>query len=110
MSRKTRSGEVRDNAKQTEGLATSRIAYAEARAAFARRRREEGLSRAGYRAVVNDLDQTIVREMISGDNHKVSIIVVNWTGEKVSQRLLRDRTMGICAPKGNYLRIGLTST
>jgi predicted nucleic acid-binding protein len=51
------SAEVRDNAKEAEGLATSRIAYAEARAAFARKRREQGLSRAGYRAVVNDLDQ-----------------------------------------------------
>jgi predicted nucleic acid-binding protein len=52
----TSSAEVRDNAKEAEGLATSRIAYAKARAAFARKRREQGLSRAGYRAVV-DLDQ-----------------------------------------------------
>src|SRR5262245_23122895 len=44
-------------AKRAEGLATSRIAYAEARAAFARKRRERGLSRADYRSVVADLDQ-----------------------------------------------------
>jgi len=44
-------------ARQTSrSLATSRIAYAEARAALARKRREEGLSRADYRTVVSDLD------------------------------------------------------
>jgi predicted nucleic acid-binding protein len=48
---------VRENVKQAEGLATSRIAYVEARAAFARKRRERGLSRADYRTLVNDLDQ-----------------------------------------------------
>ena len=53
----TRSADVRENAEQAEGLATSRIAYAEARAAFARKRRERGLSRVGYRSVVKDLDQ-----------------------------------------------------
>lgn len=51
-----KSAEVRENAKQAEGLATSRIAYAEARAAFARKRREQGLSRADYRSLVADLD------------------------------------------------------
>jgi uncharacterized protein len=35
----TRSTDVRENAKRAEGLATSRIAYAEAQAAFARKRR-----------------------------------------------------------------------
>jgi len=53
----TRSADVRENAEQAEGLATSRIAYAEARAAFARKRRERGLSRVGYRSVVKDLEQ-----------------------------------------------------
>lgn len=53
----TKSAVVREHVKQAEGLATSRIAYAEARAAFARKRREQGLSRADYRSVVNDLDQ-----------------------------------------------------
>jgi predicted nucleic acid-binding protein len=52
-----KSAEVRENAKQAEGLATSRIAYAEARGAFARKRRERGLSRADYRSVVIDLDR-----------------------------------------------------
>jgi uncharacterized protein len=53
----TRSADVRESAKGSEGLATSRIAYAEARAAFARKRREQDLSRVSYRSVVNDLDQ-----------------------------------------------------
>jgi uncharacterized protein len=53
----TRSTDVRENVKQAEGLATSGIAYAEARAAFARKRREQGLSRADYRSVVDDLDE-----------------------------------------------------
>ena len=44
-------------ADEAEGIATSRIAYAEARAAFARKRREHGLSRKGYRLVVEDLNQ-----------------------------------------------------
>jgi predicted nucleic acid-binding protein len=52
-----KSADVRENARQAESLATSRIAYTEARAAFARKRREQGLSRAAYRSVVADLDQ-----------------------------------------------------
>jgi predicted nucleic acid-binding protein len=53
----SKSVSVRENVERAEGLATSRIAYAEARAAFARKRRERGLSRADYRTVVRDLDQ-----------------------------------------------------
>ena len=53
----TKSVDVRENVKKAEGVATSRIAYAEARAAFARKRREQGLSRVDYRSVVTDLDQ-----------------------------------------------------
>ncbi|MGH7795837.1 MAG: type II toxin-antitoxin system VapC family toxin [Candidatus Binatia bacterium] len=52
-----KSAVVREHVQQAEGLATSRIAYAEARAALARKRREQGLSRADYRSVVSDLDQ-----------------------------------------------------
>lgn len=48
---------VRENAQNADGLATSRIAYAEARAALARKRREKGLSRADYRTVVGDLNK-----------------------------------------------------
>lgn len=51
------SDEVRAQADQAEAVATSRIAYAEARAALARKLRERGLSRKGYRSVVEDLNQ-----------------------------------------------------
>jgi uncharacterized protein len=51
------SPDVRKQADQAEGVATSRIAYAEARAALARKLRERGLTRAGYRSVVESLDQ-----------------------------------------------------
>lgn len=50
------STEVREKADQAEGLATSRITYAEARAALARKLRERGLSRTGHRSVVEDLN------------------------------------------------------
>jgi len=39
-----------------EVSATSRIAYAEARAAFARKRRERGVSPADYRTILQDFD------------------------------------------------------
>lgn len=38
-------------------VATSRIAYVEARAAFARKLREQGLTIKGYRRIIQDLDQ-----------------------------------------------------
>ncbi len=53
----TESDRVREKAHQAEGLATSRIAYAEVRAAVARKLREHGLSRKGYRSVVEDLNR-----------------------------------------------------
>jgi predicted nucleic acid-binding protein len=51
------SDKVRTQADQAEAVATSRIAYAEARAALARKLRERGLSRKGYRSVIEDLNQ-----------------------------------------------------
>jgi predicted nucleic acid-binding protein len=51
------STDVRERANRADGLATSRIAYAEARAALARKLRERGLSRMNYRSVVEDLEQ-----------------------------------------------------
>ena len=53
----TGSNHVREKADQAEGLATSRLAYAEARAALARKLREHGLSRMDYRSVVEDLNR-----------------------------------------------------
>ncbi len=51
------SADVRNKSGQAEGIATSRIAYAEARAALARKYREGGLSGSDYRLVVEELDQ-----------------------------------------------------
>ncbi len=47
---------VRQRVAQAELVATSTIAYVEARAAFARRQREGNFSLAGYRRMVRDLD------------------------------------------------------
>jgi uncharacterized protein len=47
---------ARDAARDAEIVATCEIAYVEVRAALARRYREGGLSRAGYRQTVRDLD------------------------------------------------------
>jgi predicted nucleic acid-binding protein len=53
----TGSPEVREKSDQAESVATSRIAYAEARSALARKFRERGLSRSGHRLAVEDLNQ-----------------------------------------------------
>jgi predicted nucleic acid-binding protein len=47
---------ARDAAREAEVVATCEVAYVEARAALARRFRERGLSRSGYRQAVRDLD------------------------------------------------------
>jgi len=44
-------------AQSAQVLATARIAYVEARAAFARKRRDRGLSAAQYRSIIRNLDQ-----------------------------------------------------
>ncbi|MBI2373189.1 MAG: type II toxin-antitoxin system VapC family toxin [Deltaproteobacteria bacterium] len=51
------SGAVRASLALASVAATSRVAYAEARAAFARRQREGAFSRASLRRVVADLDR-----------------------------------------------------
>ncbi len=51
------SADVKEKSAQAESIATSRIAYAEARAALARKYREHGLSRRDHRSIVEDLDQ-----------------------------------------------------
>jgi predicted nucleic acid-binding protein len=48
---------VRERSGHAESIATSRIAYAEARSALARKFREHGLSRSGHRSVVEDLNR-----------------------------------------------------
>lgn len=51
------SRETRLLAQTAEVIATSRIAYVEAHAALARKRRDRGLTRAQYRSVIQELDQ-----------------------------------------------------
>lgn len=50
------SGLVREIVQQSETVATSAIAYVEARAAFARRRRERHLSSGDYRRVIQEFN------------------------------------------------------
>ncbi len=51
------SADVRQIVKDARFVATSRIAYAEARAAFARKFREHGLTAKAYREILQYLDQ-----------------------------------------------------
>ena len=76
---------VREKADQAEGLATSRIAYAEARAALARKLRERGLSRIGYRSVVEDLNGDWEDYFIVD----VSDSVVKFAGDLAGKHALR---------------------
>lgn len=55
--READSDEVRTRVASAEVVATSVLAYAEARAAFARKLREKGLSEEGYRSVKKALDR-----------------------------------------------------
>ncbi len=81
----TGSARVREKAHQAEGLATSRIAYAEARAALARKLRERGLSRTGYRSVVEDLNRDWEDYFILD----VSDAVVKFAGSLAEEHALR---------------------
>jgi uncharacterized protein len=88
--------------KKAEGLATSRIAYAEARAAFARKRREQGLSRADYRSVVDDLDEDW------GDYFIVDVSegVVRAAGILAENHVLRGVDAIHLASAGNFEQTG----
>lgn len=55
--RESNSRETKLLAQTAQVLATSRIAYVEARAAFARKRRDRGLSASQYRSILRYLDQ-----------------------------------------------------
>ena len=52
----TESGEVKGAVEAADVVATSRLAYVEATAAFARKRREHGLTAGGYRTVLQDFE------------------------------------------------------
>ncbi len=51
------SQETRELVHEAEVVATSKVAYVEARAAFARKLREHGLTRREYRSIIEGLDQ-----------------------------------------------------
>jgi predicted nucleic acid-binding protein len=57
---------VRRAVERADLIATSAIAYVEARSAFVRRRHEGGLSSAGYRRIVRDLDADWDRYWVLG--------------------------------------------
>ncbi len=73
---------VVDNAHVVE---TSRIAYGEARAAFARRFREDGMTTKVYRGIVRDLDQDWVNYFIVD----VSDHLVKLAGQLAEKHALR---------------------
>jgi len=52
-------GDVRRRVREADVVTTSRIAYPEARAALARRRREGGITEAELRRAVTDLDRDL---------------------------------------------------
>ncbi len=77
--------DVRRQSVEAEAIATSRIAYAEARAALARKHREHGLSRKDYRSVIEDLDQDWENYFIVD----VSDSVVRFAGILAEKHALR---------------------
>jgi predicted nucleic acid-binding protein len=66
-------------------VATSRVAYPEARAAFARRRREAAISRAALARAVAALDRDLVRFVVV----ELSAKVAKRAGDLAERRALR---------------------
>lgn len=62
--RENGSGLIRQAVAEAEFVATSAIAYVEARAAFARRRREKKFTSTDYRRLIQDLDLDWVRYIL----------------------------------------------
>jgi len=79
------SAHVRKNTDEAASIATSRIAYAEARAALARKFRERGLTRRDYRSAVEYLDQDWDDYFIVD----VSDTVVKFAGTLAEKHALR---------------------
>lgn len=69
----------------TEVVATSRLAYVEARAAFARKRRERGMTPVDYRTVIQDFD----RDWESYFTVDVSEALVRMAGQLAEKHALR---------------------
>ncbi len=79
------SAEVTQSVKNARLVATSRIAYAEARAAFARKWRERGLTSKEYQGIVFDLDQDWTSYFIMD----VSDLLVKLAGQFSEKHALR---------------------
>lgn len=81
----TGSGKIREIVGGATVVSTSRVAYAEARAAFARKRREDGFSISTLRKIVEDLNRDwesyFVLEVTDG--------LIRYAGELAEKHLLR---------------------
>lgn len=76
---------VRQIVDQATHVATSRVTYVEARAAFARRARERGMSRASYREVVRLFE----REWEAYARMEVTEPLIRLAGDYTEQHALR---------------------
>jgi predicted nucleic acid-binding protein len=79
------SAEVQQIVDDAEVSATSRLAYVEAKAAFARKRRERGITAAGYRTVTRDFDHDWEAFFIVD----VSSEVIKFAAELAEKRALK---------------------
>jgi uncharacterized protein len=79
------SGDVADILKHSRVVATSMIAYAEARAAFARRFREGSLTKTGYRALLTSFE----RDWTNYLQVKVSQDLIRFAGDLAEKHALR---------------------
>ena len=79
------SGRVRELVERSEVVATSVVAYAEARAALARQRREGGLTRAAYDRTKNDFERDWPRYLAI----EVSEAVYRSAGDLAEKHRLR---------------------
>ena len=79
------SGDVAKLVSDSEAVATSIIAYAEARAAFARKLREKGISDEDHKRIKNDLDRDWENIFVI----KLTDAVVRSAGDLAEKRSLR---------------------
>ena len=79
------SAETREAVEEAQVVASSRIAYVETRAAFARKYRERGLTRTQYRSTIQDLDQDWANYLILD----VSETLVKLAGSFTKSHALR---------------------
>jgi len=79
------SGDVAKLVSDAEAVATSIIAYAEARAAFARKLREKGISDEDHNRIKNDLDRDWEGLFVI----KLSNAIVRFAGDLAEKRSLR---------------------